>query len=132
MQWQAVRDGLSPGGAPQAWLLTSSEAVRNLDTLARQNLSPQEAAILKQVQCIAPHARIAEQAQALGFTRILRAAPGDAGLLAACKQWAGAYAGPVPASAASTASAAIPAASPAPRPEPPPEPPPAMTNRSNA
>ncbi len=96
MQWQAVRDGLSPGGAPQAWLLTSSEAVRNLDTLARQNLSPQEAATLKQVQCIAPHARIAEQAQALGFTRILRAAPGDAGLLAACKQWADAYAGPMP------------------------------------
>lgn len=119
MQWQAVRDGLSPGGAPQAWLLTSSEAVRNLETLARQNLSPQELATLKQVQCIAPHARIAEQAEALGFARILRAAPGDAGLLAACKQWADAYAGPVP------ASAAVPAAPPAP----PPVQPPAMTNR---
>lgn len=122
MQWQAVRDGLSAGAAPQAWLLTSSEAVRNLDTLARQNLSPQELATLKQVQCIAPHARIAEQAEALGFTRILRAAPGDAGLLAACKQWADAYAGPVP---ASTGSTAAPTATPAPMPEPPP----AMTNR---
>ncbi|MFC4518896.1 fused uroporphyrinogen-III synthase HemD/membrane protein HemX [Cupriavidus pinatubonensis] len=123
MQWQAVRDGLSAGAAPQAWLLTSSEAVRNLDTLARQNLSPQELATLKQVQCIAPHARIAEQAQALGFTRILRAAPGDAGLLAACKQWVDAYAGPM------AASTPVPAVAPAPRPEPLPVPPPAMTNR---
>ncbi|CAG2148956.1 fused uroporphyrinogen-III synthase HemD/membrane protein HemX [Cupriavidus numazuensis] len=123
MQWQAVRDGLSAGAAPQAWLLTSSEAVRNLDTLARQNLSPQELATLKQVQCIAPHARIAEQAQALGFTRIVRAAPGDAGLLAACKQWADAYAGPVP------ASTPVPTVASAPRPEPLPVPPPAMTNR---
>lgn len=122
MQWQAVREGLSAGAAPQAWLLTSSEAVRNLDTLARQNLSPQELDTLKQVQCIAPHARIAEQAEGLGFTRILRAAPGDAGLLAACKQWADAYAGPVP--ARPTVSTA-PVATPVPRPEPPP----AMTNR---
>ncbi|WER45208.1 fused uroporphyrinogen-III synthase HemD/membrane protein HemX [Cupriavidus sp. WKF15] len=126
MQWQAVRDGLGAGAAPQAWLLTSSEAVRNLDTLARQNLSPQELATLKQVQCIAPHARIAEQAEALGFTRILRAAPGDAGLLAACKQWADAYAGPVP---ASTVAPAVTVAPPAPRPESPPVQPPAMTNR---
>ncbi len=126
MQWQAVRDGLSAGAAPQAWLLTSSEAVRNLDTLARQNLSPQELAALKQVQCIAPHARIAEQAEALGFTRILRAAPGDAGLLAACKQWADAYAGPVPASTTAPAATAAP---PVPRPEPTPVQPPAMTNR---
>ncbi|MCM2209792.1 uroporphyrinogen-III synthase, partial [Klebsiella quasipneumoniae] len=35
MQWQAVRDSLRPGAPPYAWLLTSSEAVRNLDALAR-------------------------------------------------------------------------------------------------
>jgi uroporphyrinogen III methyltransferase/synthase len=98
MQWQAVRDNLRPGAAPHAWLLTSSEAVRNLDVLARQHLSPQEDACLRQVQCIAPHARIAEQALALGFAHILRAAPGDAGLLAACLQWADGHAGPAPAS----------------------------------
>ncbi|AMR79540.1 fused uroporphyrinogen-III synthase HemD/membrane protein HemX [Cupriavidus nantongensis] len=98
MQWQAVRDHLRPGAAPHAWLLTSSEAVRNLDVLARQHLSPQEDASLRQVQCIAPHARIAEQALALGFAHIQRAAPGDAGLLAACLQWADAYAGPAPSS----------------------------------
>ncbi|MBB3005756.1 fused uroporphyrinogen-III synthase HemD/membrane protein HemX [Cupriavidus alkaliphilus] len=97
MQWQAVRDNLRPGAAPHAWLLTSSEAVRNLDVMARQHLSPQEDASLRQVQCIAPHARIAEQALALGFAHIQRAAPGDAGLLAACLQWADAYAGPAPA-----------------------------------
>ncbi|SOZ98511.1 BIFUNCTIONAL: UROPORPHYRIN-III C-METHYLTRANSFERASE AND UROPORPHYRINOGEN-III SYNTHASE TRANSMEMBRANE PROTEIN [Cupriavidus taiwanensis] len=98
MQWQAVRDNLRPGAAPHVWLLTSSEAVRNLDVLARQHLSPQEDASLRQVQCIAPHARIAEQALALGFAHIQRAAPGDAGLLAACLQWADAYAGPAPSS----------------------------------
>ncbi|WP_422649207.1 fused uroporphyrinogen-III synthase HemD/membrane protein HemX [Cupriavidus sp. H18C1] len=91
MQWQAVRDGLKPGAAPQAWLLTSSEAVRNLDQLARDNLSPQEDAALREVQCIAPHARIAEQAAALGFTRVLLAAPGDEGLQAACLRWAEPY-----------------------------------------
>ncbi|MCO4861538.1 fused uroporphyrinogen-III synthase HemD/membrane protein HemX [Cupriavidus sp. WGlv3] len=119
MQWQAVRDHLRPGAAPHAWLLTSSEAVRNLDVLARQHLSPQEDASLRQVQCIAPHARIAEQALALGFAHIQRAAPGDAGLLAACLQWADAYAGPAPSSlpgpsapaAAKPAEAARPAAS---------------------
>jgi len=121
MQWQAVRDGLSAGAAPQAWLLTSSEAVRNLDMLARQKLSPQELATLKQVQCIAPHARIAEQAAALGFARILRAAPGDAGLLAACRQWADSHAGPAPASAAAPA--------PAPQPAPAPAQPPAMSTK---
>jgi len=94
MQWQAVRDNLKPGAPPCAWLLTSSEAVRNLDALARLYLSPQEHERLKQVQCIAPHARIAAQAQALGFAHVLPAAPGDAGLLAACTQWADAHAGP--------------------------------------
>ncbi|SOY88890.1 fused uroporphyrinogen-III synthase HemD/membrane protein HemX [Cupriavidus taiwanensis] len=111
MQWQAVRDHLRPGAAPHAWLLTSSEAVRNLDVLARQHLSPQEDAALRQVQCIAPHARIAEQALALGFAHIQRAAPGDAGLLAACLQWADPYAGPAPSSlpAPSAPAAAKPA-----------------------
>jgi uroporphyrinogen III methyltransferase/synthase len=108
MQWQAVRDNLRPGAAPHAWLLTSSEAVRNLDALARQHLSPEEDAALRQVQCIAPHARIAEQALALGFPHVLRAAPGDAGLLAACLQWADAHAGPAPASMASAATEASP------------------------
>jgi len=113
MQWQAVRDGLKPGAPPQAWLLTSSEAVRNLDGMAREALSPQELAGLRQVQCIAPHARIAEQAAALGFAHVLRAAPGDEGLLAACRQWAQAHAGPpapmpAPASAPSAVATVAP------------------------
>lgn len=94
MQWQAVRDSLKPDAPPYAWLLTSSEAVRNLDALARLHLSPQEHERLKQMQCVAPHARIAAQAQALGFAHVLPAAPGDAGLLAACTQWGNAHAGP--------------------------------------
>ncbi|SDP57453.1 uroporphyrinogen-III synthase /HemX family protein [Ralstonia sp. 25mfcol4.1] len=94
MQWQAVRDSLKPDAPPYAWLLTSSEAVRNLDALARLHLSPQQHERLKQMQCIAPHARIAAQAQALGFAHVMPAAPGDAGLLAACTQWGNAHAGP--------------------------------------
>ena len=94
MQWQAVRDSLKPAAPPYAWLLTSSEAVRNLDALARLHLSPQEYERLKQVQCIAPHARIATQALTLGFAHVLPAGPGDAGLLAACTQWSNAHAGP--------------------------------------
>lgn len=115
MQWQAVRDALKPGAPPQAWLLTSSEAVRNLDAMARQALSPQELACLRQVQCMAPHARIAEQAAALGFSHVLRAAPGDDGLLAACRQWAQAHAGPpVPMPAPPAAAESVPAMAPSP------------------
>lgn len=109
MQWQAVRDNLKPGAPPCAWLLTSSEAVRNLDALARLHLSAQEHERLKQMQCIAPHARIAAQAHALGFAHVLPAAPGDAGLLAACTQWADAHAGPAePATPAMPALPAMP------------------------
>ncbi|MBO4119579.1 fused uroporphyrinogen-III synthase HemD/membrane protein HemX [Cupriavidus gilardii] len=111
MQWQAVRDGLKPGAPPQAWLLTSSEAVRNLDRLARDNLSPQEDAALREVQCIAPHARIAEQAATLGFTRVLLAAPGDEGLLAACLRWAEPYLSQLQAASKTAAAAALQAAS---------------------
>lgn len=111
MQWQAVRDGLKPGAAPQAWLLTSSEAVRNLDQLARDNLSPKEDAALREVQCIAPHARIAEQAAALGFTRVLLAAPGDEGLLTACLRWAEPYRNQ-PSATSQAASPAVPQAMP--------------------
>jgi len=116
MQWQAVREGLRPDGAPQAWLLTSSEAVRNLATLARQHLSTAEADALRQVQCIAPHARIAEQAAALGFRRLMRAAPGDAGLLAACLRWA--ESSPAPAAAPAPEPAAAPQPAPVPMPVP--------------
>lgn len=125
MQLQAVRASLTPGAPPYAWLLTSSEAVRNLDALARLHLSPPEHERLKQVQCIAPHARIAAQAQALGFAHVLPAAPGDAGLLAACTQWGNAHAGPAAppvAMAATAATVATPAPAPAPVPQPAPQP----------
>ncbi|MBY4898097.1 fused uroporphyrinogen-III synthase HemD/membrane protein HemX [Cupriavidus sp. AU9028] len=110
MQWQAVRESLADGAAPHAWLLTSSEAVRNLDTLAGQHLSPDEVQRLRQVQCIAAHARIAEQADALGFRRIGAASPGDDGLLQACLAWARERgwqpAAPTPAEPAAPAAAA--------------------------
>ncbi|MCA3183463.1 fused uroporphyrinogen-III synthase HemD/membrane protein HemX [Cupriavidus sp.] len=118
MQWQAVRDSLKPDAPPYAWLLTSSEAVRNLDALARLHLSPREHERLKQVQCIAPHARIAAQAQALGFVHVLPAAPGDAGLLAACTQWGNAHAGPAAPEPVAPAPAPAPVEPPVPVPAP--------------
>jgi uroporphyrinogen III methyltransferase / synthase len=92
--------------------------VRNLDALARLHLSPREHERLKQVQCIAPHARIAAQAQALGFAHVLPAAPGDAGLLAACTQWGNAHAGPAAPAPVAPAPAPAPVEPPVPVPAP--------------
>ncbi|TWG86446.1 uroporphyrinogen III methyltransferase/synthase [Cupriavidus gilardii J11] len=113
MQWQAVREALRPGAAPHAWLLTSSEAVRNLVALAEANLDEAEQRALRDMQCIVPHARIAEQADALGFRHVQLAEPGDDGLLAACLRWAAPLiampepAPPVPASTPAATPAAI-------------------------
>lgn len=117
MQWQAIRDALRPGAAPHAWLLTSSEAVRNLVALAEANLNDAEQRALRDMQCIVPHARIAEQADALGFRHVQLAAPGDDGLLAACLRWAEPYiATPEPAAPLPRSTAAAAAATPAARP----------------
>ena len=61
--WLALRAVLS---RRHAWTLTSSEAVRNLDELARANLSPPDLDTLHGAPCFASHARIVEQAKSLG------------------------------------------------------------------
>ncbi len=73
-------------GAPQAqidaFVVTSSEGLRNL-------MSMLGAARLAAAELFVPHARIAEQARALGLERIVVTAPGDDGLLSALTQfWA--------------------------------------------
>jgi uroporphyrinogen III methyltransferase/synthase len=81
--WARVRALLQ--GAPHAWLLTSSEAVRNLDALARAELTAAEREALLHAPLVAPHPRIAETARAVGFDTITASGPGDARILAALR-----------------------------------------------
>jgi uroporphyrinogen III methyltransferase / synthase len=81
--WARVRTLLQ--GAPHAWLLTSSEAVRNLDALARAELTAAERETLLHVPVVAPHPRIAETARAVGFDTITASGPGDARILGALR-----------------------------------------------
>lgn len=73
--WARVRALL--GGEAHAWVLTSSEGVRNLDALARAHLSAHENAALRRATLVAPHARIAETAHSLGFCAVTLSGPGD-------------------------------------------------------
>ena len=64
-------------GAPHAWLLTSSEGVRNLHELAQEHLTAEEITQLKHANLVAPHPRIAQTARALGFDSITVSGAGD-------------------------------------------------------
>ncbi|OAJ51364.1 fused uroporphyrinogen-III synthase HemD/membrane protein HemX [Paraburkholderia ginsengiterrae] len=64
-------------GEPHAWLLTSSEGVRNLHELAQDHLTADEIAQLKRAALVAPHPRIAQTARALGFDSITVSGAGD-------------------------------------------------------
>jgi len=73
---------------PNDWIITSSEALRGLHDLLRElgraAPDPQEYVVLMQQQhLIVPHARIAETANNLGFTRLTLTGSGDERLLAA-------------------------------------------------
>jgi uroporphyrinogen-III synthase len=71
--------------AGAAWVITSSEALRNLQAMVW--LAGGEPTVawqaLQQQTVIVPHPRIAETAQALGFDRVLRTGSGDAALIRA-------------------------------------------------
>ncbi|KMQ80275.1 Uroporphyrinogen-III synthase / HemX protein [Candidatus Burkholderia pumila] len=75
-KWKAIRD-LMADGRPHAWLLTSSEGVRNLDELAREHLTANEIVRLKRAALVCPHPRIAEAARQAGFDRITVSGAGD-------------------------------------------------------
>jgi len=69
-------------GAPNDWIITSSEALRGLFDLLLQL----DAVLVEQMQqqhVIVPHARIAATAQALGLARVTLTGSGDERLLAA-------------------------------------------------
>jgi uroporphyrinogen III methyltransferase/synthase len=73
--WERIHALLA--GEPHAWLLTSSEGVRNLEELAREYLTVDETLTLKQAPLVTPHPRIAEAARQAGFDRITVSGAGD-------------------------------------------------------
>ncbi|WP_345813268.1 fused uroporphyrinogen-III synthase HemD/membrane protein HemX [Paraburkholderia sp. PREW-6R] len=64
-------------GEPHAWLLTSSEGVRNLNELAHEHLTADEIVALKRAALVTPHPRIAQTARALGFDSMTVSGAGD-------------------------------------------------------
>ena len=73
--WERIHALLT--GVPHAWLLTSSEGVRNLEELAREHLTVDETLTLKHAPLVTPHPRIAEAARQAGFDRITVSGAGD-------------------------------------------------------
>ena len=65
------------------WIVTSSEALRNLVLAARQLNDADAVAKMQQQHLIVPHARIAETAVAEGFLDVSLTASGDEALLGA-------------------------------------------------
>jgi uroporphyrinogen-III synthase len=68
---------------PNDWIITSSEALRGLVGLVARLDDGASVAKLQQQHLIVPHARIAETARALGFSRLTLTGSGDERLLAA-------------------------------------------------
>lgn len=68
---------------PAEWIVTSSEAIRNLVELVRQASGEEGVAKMQHRHLLLPHERIAETARMLGFMNITETGSGDEGLLAA-------------------------------------------------
>ncbi|MGN4224608.1 fused uroporphyrinogen-III synthase HemD/membrane protein HemX, partial [Burkholderia gladioli] len=73
--WERVHALLA--GEPHAWLVTSSEGVRNLRELADEHLTGAERDALRHAPLVAPHPRIADTARAMGFDTITQSGAGD-------------------------------------------------------
>ncbi|QAU34814.1 uroporphyrinogen-III synthase [Janthinobacterium sp. 17J80-10] len=65
------------------WIVTSSEAMRNLVEIVGQAGGEGAVAKMQQQHLLLPHARIAESARLMGFMNITETGSGDEGLLAA-------------------------------------------------
>jgi uroporphyrinogen-III synthase len=65
------------------WLITSSEAVRNLVQMAVHVAGDAGVKKLQRQKFFLPHVRIEATARELGLTKLILTRPGDAGLLAA-------------------------------------------------
>ncbi|WP_244814061.1 fused uroporphyrinogen-III synthase HemD/membrane protein HemX [Caballeronia sp. Lep1P3] len=107
-KWERIHALLA--GEPHAWLLTSSEGVRNLDELAREHLTADEIARLKRAPIVCPHPRIAEVARQTGFDTITVSGAGDERIVQTLETLfprdvrASAAAGPTPTTAADTSA----------------------------
>ncbi len=69
--------------ADHDWVITSSEALRNLQQDVLQLAGPAGWTALTACRLVVPHQRIAETAQAMGFARVTLTGSGDEALLAA-------------------------------------------------
>jgi len=69
--------------ARSEWIVTSSEALRNLVHMANQAAEEAGVVKLQHQHLIVPHHRIEETARLLGFQRVSRTGPGDERILAA-------------------------------------------------
>lgn len=65
------------------WIVTSSEALRNLEQMAKQLPMVDAVAKMQQQRLFVPHVRIAETARAAGFHAVHMSASGDEALLVA-------------------------------------------------
>lgn len=65
------------------WVVTSSEALRNLLTMTEQIAGPEGLGSLRKQRLFVPHARIEETARMLDFHHVILTASGDESLLAA-------------------------------------------------
>jgi uroporphyrinogen-III synthase len=70
------------------WIVTSSEALRNLVAMAQQFGDPSALMKLQQQRLIVPHVRIAETAEMLGLRNLTLTGSGDEQLLAALQSTA--------------------------------------------
>lgn len=70
-------------GRPCDWIVTSSEAMRNLVEIVGHAGGAAAVAKMQQQHLLLPHTRIVESARMLGFMNITETGSGDEGLLAA-------------------------------------------------
>ncbi len=73
-QWATIGNALMQknGNQKLCWVLTSSGSLRHLDTQACTTLSPDQYARFKQQTLIVTHARVADLALTLGFSKLVR------------------------------------------------------------
>lgn len=78
--WQSIRE---MDFSKSLWLLTSSEAVRYLGKVAKEQFSQS----LQSANAICPHHNIADAAQEIGFGEVFTTEPGDEALVKASLAW---------------------------------------------
>jgi uroporphyrinogen-III synthase len=78
--WQSIR---AMDFSRSLWILTSSEAVRYLGEVAKDQFAQN----LNVAAAICPHHNIADTAQAIGFGEIFTTEPGDDAMVKATLAW---------------------------------------------